>query len=234
MKNSILSQALESLETPVPAALPPATEPVAPAPQAAPPTHVISRENTDAAVEQKLEAMSRDSVVMNAPLSTLFTRALNIQLAKKNVVTGEFDGVTPAATTQAEAVATESQAQDAYFSAAARRVFQDTHKVEERIDITDPVKPEVPESLETGGSGTKLIAPATQEETIKFFNSNDLDGLEPKFVFYRDVGIKTDGVVKEDWETQKMIALNEQSSDANYVVESIEVVIRTRKVDIKD
>lgn len=234
MKNSILSQALESLETPVPQALPPAEAPAPVAPQAAAPTHEISRENTDAVIERKLDAMSRDNVVMNAPLSTIFTRALNIQLAKKNVVTNEFDGTTSAATTQSEAVATEGQAQDAYFSAQARRIFDDNKEVETRIYTTDPVKPEVPENLETGGNGTKLVAAATQEETIKFFNSNDLEGVEPKFVFYRDVGVRTDGAVRDYWDDQKMIALNEKGSEVTYVVESIEVVVRTRKVDLKD
>lgn len=230
MKNPILSRALESLETPVPDALPVAAPTPAPAPAANPDAPVISRENTEAIVEKRLEDMSKDRIVMNAPLSTIFTRALNISLAKKNVVTGNYDGTQPAAFTQGEAVSMESQAQDVYYSAAARRIAEDAMLEARPGDPTEPKKPEIPDSLDTNGNGVKLATPATQEETVKFFNSDSLDGLEPQFVFYQNVQPRTDGVLTRSWDDQKMIMLNDKGGEG-YVVESVEIVVRTRKMD---
>lgn len=233
MKNSILSQALESLETPVPSALPVATEVAAPVVAETPAATsgtMISKENTEAAVEKKLDEMSKDKLVMNAPLSTIFTRALNIQLAKKNVVTGDYDAVQPAGQTQGEAVALESQAQDYYYSAQARRIVEDALMEARPGDPTEPKKPEIPESLDNNGNGVKLTASATQQEVVKFFDSDHLEDLDPKFVFYQDVGTRTDGVNKGYWDSQKMILLNDKAGQG-YVVESVEIVVHTRKVD---
>lgn len=233
MKNSILSQALESLETPVDQALPeekPA-ETVAPA---KPAETMITRENTDEVIENKLEELTADKVVMNAPLSTIFTRALNIQLAKKSVVTGEYEGTTPAGKSQEEAVAVESQAQDLYYSAQARQLVSSRSEEARPGDKSEPHRSEVPESIDTGGSGTRLVAPATQQEVVKFFNSDQLDGAEPEFVFYRNAMSDSSGVLKRSHDEARMIMLNEKGGQVTYVVESIQVIVNTREVKILD
>lgn len=236
MKNAILSQALESLETTVPTALPTAAAPAPSAPTVSATTSttpMISRENTDAVVEKKIEQLGRDKIVMNAPLSTIFTRALNIALSKKDVVTGKHEGLVAAGATQGEAVAVESQAQDAYYSAEARRIVEDA--LTTRPGGTGQSdKPEIPETLDTGGSGTRLQAEATNEETIRFFNDQSVDGIEPTFVFYQKVGERTDGGHENHWDQMKMIALNEKGGEGTYVVESVEIVVKTRKVEIQD
>ncbi len=240
MKNTLLSQALESLETPVPSALPAAAPAAAPA-QASTPTvpvtsvnkPMISRENNDEAVEKKIDQLSRNQVGMNAPLSTIFTRALNIAMAKKDVVTGQYEGTKPAAQTQELAVAQESQAQDVYISLANRRLVADALSVD-RIDPTEPDKPEIPDTLETGGSGTRLQATATNEEVIRFFNDQSLDDISPEFCFYQKVGERTDGVGERFWDQSRMIMLNEKGGEGTYVVESIEIVVTTRKVEVTD
>lgn len=240
MKNQLLSQALESLETPVPSALPAVAAPTPPAATSTPTIPVtsvnkpmISRENNDTVIEQKIEKLTRSQVVMNAPLSNLFTRALNIALAKKDVVTGQFEGVQPAATTQSLAIAQESQAQDAYYSAAGRRLVADALAARPG-DPSEPLKPEIPESLETGGSGTRLQADVTSEEVIRFFNDQSVDDIQPTVAFYQKVGERTDGVQEGFWDQNRMVILNDKGGQGTYVVESIEIVVATRKVEVAD
>ena len=227
MKNSILSLALESLETPVSTALP-ATVTTEAKPQSTQ-AQADGTQQTDPIIVEQMEKLNKDKLVMNAPLSTIFTRALNIALAKKDPATGKYEGQRSAAVEVGDAVAVESQAQDLQFFAANRNIIQDALMEARPGDPTEPKVPEIPEALESSGSGTRLVTHATKEEIINFVNLDETQH-EHKVAFVTKVDARTDGVMKNHWDQQDMIWLNDNAGQG-YVVESVEIVVHTRKID---
>lgn len=219
MKNNLVSAALESLESPYP-------DPAVVSQGEAVATAAQGQTNTE---QTEMEKLSKDKLIMSGPLSTLFTRALNIRFAKKDAASNQYEGVEPAG------VAVESQQLDMYYALATRPANSHVDGVRSE-DPTEPEFKEIPETLPTAGAGTMISAPATREEIIKFVNSNDFAEaeLDTNFVFFREVKPRTDGVFERGWDQTGMLLLNEGAGKDNYVVESIEIVVKTRKIDLPD
>lgn len=217
MKNAIVSTALESLETPfVDSTTAGQAEPVKVA------------ASTDSG-KPDLERLSKDKLVLNGPLSVLFTRALNIKYAKTDAGNGVHEGVEPAG------IAVESQQTDLYY-ALASAPSKSTFEGAREGDPTEPVPRDITEVIPTAGAGTMISTPVTHEELVKFVNSNDFAdaNLETHFVFFKKVEPRTDGAVLRSWDETNMLLLNEGAGKDNYVVESIEIVVHARKTDVSE
>jgi len=241
MKTSLVTKALESLETPFPTTTSDIytskldqlvarrngeEEP----PLQAKPAEQSVQQTADAEIDEKLKTMSQDKMVLNGSLSVLLSRALNIAYAKKDPATQRFEGVEPSTL----AVGQESQTQDAYITAAranivsaalGRRPDQLREAYEEGPNHAD-------ETIANGGTGTKLVTVATQEETVRFFNSDDVSDQDLEFVFYNKFPVKTDGSKPRYDEKSGMIILNEKTGEG-LVVESIQIVVTTRPQEEK-
>jgi hypothetical protein len=218
MKNAIVSTALESLETPF-------VDPTA-AEQAAAMQVAASTDSST----QELQTLSKDKLLLNAPLSVIFTRALNIKYAKTDEGNGQYEGIEPAG------IAVESQQTDLYYALASTPPKSNFEGAREG-DPTEPTPKAIDDVVSTAnGSGTMLSTPVTHEELVRFVNSNDFAeaNLDTQFVFYKTVEPRTDGLVNKPWNEMGMILLNEGAGKENYVVESIEIVVKTRKVDLDD
>lgn len=228
MKNSIVSTALESLETPVPGLTggePAKTPTISDTAVAAKLADKVEERPKD--VAEKIDKISKDKIVANGPLGMIFTRALNIAYAKRNPATGDYAGLTPA---------TESQAQDFYY--ATQQVAAQKRNFEARgDDPTEPKVKEIPEDFHSFGGGTKLQAPITTEELINFVNSDDFaeftgDNFDnmTQVTIVKDVPASTSGVHVPDWENVKLIMLGEDAGKGTVVLESIEIVLHTRTI----
>ena len=170
-------------------------------PEPVPEVQPTAQENKDAPQEQAHD-VDIDSLITNGPLASTFTKALNEKYAK--------DGMS-----------TESQQLDQYRCYAEKK--QQKTEDEHLEKTTEPVTYQPVES-------TAVSAPMTQEEVVKFFNSNDFTdtGITPmvKFTSY-DLG--TTGIPVQK---NKLIFLADPENAQGYVVESIEIVVKTRKANI--
>ena len=218
MKNALVSTALESLETPF------VDSEVSSRSQA---VEIVASGND---TKNEPINLSRDKMILNGPLSVLFTRALNIKYAKTDAGNGVHEGIEPAG------IAVESQQTDLYYALASRPGAAPPPEGARGEDPTEPKLKEIGDVAQSNGSGTLLSTPVTHEELVKFVTSNDFAeaNLDTQFVFYKTVKPRTDGVVVKNWDQTGMLLLNEGAGKDNYVVESIEIVVHTKKVELND